>query len=90
MYIFPSERQNKRFKAVFHDNRVIHFGSKDGETYIDHHNDVKRMNYIKRHSMLNEDWTNPYSAGTLSRFILWEKPNLRYAINSYKKRFNIK
>jgi hypothetical protein len=90
MYIYPSTRRDKRFMAIFHDNTTIHFGSKNGETYIDHKDDLKRENYIKRHRELNEDWSNPYSAGTLSRYILWEKPNLRDAIKNFKRKFNIK
>lgn len=90
MYVFRSERPNKRFVAVFHGGLRVYFGSPTGSTYIDHGDDILRENYIKRHSKLNEDWNDPYTPGTLSRFLLWEKKNLRYAINSYKKRFNIK
>lgn len=89
MYIYPSEKPDKRFKAVFHNKKIVHFGSKHGDTYIDHKDPVKRMNYIKRHQELNENWDNPYTAGALSRYILWEKTNLSDAINSYKERFNL-
>lgn len=90
MYIHSSDRKDKRFKAIFHDGTTVHFGSKDSNTYIDHHDDKKRRNYIKRHQLLNEDWSDPYKAGTLSRYLLWEKKSLSEAVANYKHRFNIK
>jgi hypothetical protein len=38
---------------------------------------------------MNEDWTDPTRAGTLSRFILWNKPTLRSSIRSYRRRFRV-
>lgn len=39
----PSTRQTKRFKIVFSDpKKVIHFGQRGGNTYIDHRDDQKR------------------------------------------------
>jgi hypothetical protein len=75
---------------IFHDGTTVHFGSKEGETYIDHNNEKKKKNYIKRHQLLNEDWSDPYSPGALSRFILWEKKTLDEALKAFKYRFNIK
>jgi len=89
MYIRPSTRKDKRYMAVFDDETTVHFGSKNGETYIDHHDEKKRKNYIKRHELLNEDWSNPKKAGTLSRFLLWEKKSIGDAITSFKNRFDI-
>ena len=70
MKIEPSTRKDKRFMAIFKNGQIVHFGSKTGSTYIDHHDKIKRDNYIKRHSK-NENWNDPYSAGALSRWILW-------------------
>lgn len=90
MYIYDSERKNKRFVAEFHDGLRVHFGAKNGETYIDHNDEVKRENYIKRHSKLNEDWSDYTTPGTLSRYLLWEYKDLPTAIKNYKKRFGIR
>lgn len=88
---FPSNRKNKRMMAQFMDrgrkSDIVHFGSKGSSTYIDHGDDKKKENYIKRHSKLNENWDNPRSAGALSRWILWNEPTLEASINSYKKMF---
>ena len=41
----------KRFYVVYHD-RIIHFGSKDGMTFIDHHDEDIRKAWIARHSQI--------------------------------------
>lgn len=88
MLIRPSSRKNKRYEALFPDYRIIHFGLKGGNTFIDHGDKKKRENYIKRHA-INEDWTkiNPAS---LSRFILWgDSSNIVKNFYDYKKKFNV-
>jgi hypothetical protein len=86
MIIVKSTRKDKRFEAIFKDGTSIHFGSKNGSTYIDHGDKIKRENYIKRHQV-NEDW-NTINAGSLSRYILWGDSNdLGKNILDYKKKF---
>lgn len=70
MQILNSNRKGKRFVAIFGNGKKIHFGAEGASTYIDHHDKAKRSAYIARHKV-NEDWANPYSAGALSRFLLW-------------------
>lgn len=81
-----STRKDKRLQATFSNGKTIHFGAKHGSTFIDHHNEVKRQNYIKRHRV-NENWKSPFNPGSLSRYILWEKPNLQESINKFNNRF---
>jgi hypothetical protein len=52
-------------------------------------NTKKKEAYILRHRV-REDWTDPIARGTLSRFILWNKPSLKDSLIDYLKRFNIK
>lgn len=86
--IKPSTRQNKRFQATFKNGTTVHFGLKNGETYIDHGDKQKRENYLKRH-IKNEDWNNPYSAGALSRFLLWgDHKTLNENHKLFMKKFN--
>lgn len=68
--VIKSNRKNKRFIAVFSNNSKIHFGLDSGSTYIDHHNILKRFNYLKRHDV-NENWDDPYKTRTLSAYLLW-------------------
>lgn len=88
MYISESWRKDKKYVAIFDNGMQTHFGAKNSLTYLDHLDNKKRENYLKRH-MVREDWENPYSAGALSRWILWENPNINKNIIDFKKRFNL-
>lgn len=96
-----SDKPDKRYMAVFYDKnkkvKTTHFGyaitgdngiKKYGSTYIDHKNDTLKDAYIARHKV-NEDFNDFMSAGSLSRYILWEKKSLRDAISDYKRRFRL-
>jgi len=49
----------------------------------------KRAAYIERHRVM-ENWRDPMRAGTLSRYILWEKPTLERSIKKFAMIFKIK
>ena len=85
--ILKSNQKNKRFMAVFSDGKKTHFGQEGGSTYIDHHSVNKRFNYLKRHDV-NEDWDDPYKAGTLSAYLLWgNNKTLKENIREFNKVF---
>jgi len=89
MNIVNSKSKNKRFTAIFNDGSRIDFGLKGGLTYIDHGDNIKRINYIKRHKV-NENW-NKINAGSLSRYVSWgDSKDINVNIQDYKRRFNIK
>ncbi len=46
-----SNRKNKRFYVIYRD-KVIHFGSKTGQTFIDHHDDAIKQAWIRRHGTI--------------------------------------
>ena len=88
MIIKLSTTKNKRYDAIYENGIIVHFGSKNGSTYIDHHDKIKRDNYIKRHSKLYEYWDDPYSAGSLSRYLLWgDHTSLNDNHQAFMKRF---
>ena len=88
MLIKPSTRKGKRFMAIFKNGSITHFGLKNGQTFIDHGDEVKRKNYIARHKV-NEDFSNPYSASALSRYILWgDSKSLDVNHKTYMKKFD--
>lgn len=87
--ITNSGRKGKRLKAIFEDGTIIHFGQEGGQTYIDHKDEKKKRDYIARH-FINEDWTNPKTAGALSRFILWNKKTMEESVKDFKRRFGFK
>jgi hypothetical protein len=89
--VTSSAAKDKRFAAVFADGEkriTTNFGSK-GKAYIDHNNEALRRAYLARHRV-NEDWSDPVTAGSLSRWILWG-PYKTYSENlkAFKKRFNL-
>ena len=94
--IKKSNRNDKRLVAIFHDDdgkkiRTTHFGLKNPKigTFIDHKDDDLKTNYLKRHKK-NEKWNDYQTAGSLSRWILWNKPTLHSSIQDYKKMFKLK
>ena len=84
-----STRKNKRFKIVFSEpKKVIHFGQRGSNTYIDHQDDRKRENYLKRH-MVNEDWSE-VNPGSLSAFLLWgPSSDLKTNLALYLRKYGI-
>ena len=91
MKVESSNRKGKRYVAIFNDGKRIHFGQMLGQTYIDHGDKAKRAAYIARHGASGrENWEDPYSAGALSRWLLWgDSTSLEENIRAFRKRFNV-
>lgn len=89
------KNNKKKYVAYFrfektpgkHKIKTIYFGQNPYEDYTIHKDDKRKQKYLSRHK--NEDWNNPVSAGTLARYILWNKKTLTASINDYKKKFRI-
>lgn len=82
-----------KYVGVFTDdnNKVLRvpFGAKGYEDYTQHGNRVRRSLYLARHRV-REDWNNPYSAGALSKHLLWgDTSSLRQNIELFKRRFRL-
>jgi hypothetical protein len=86
--IKPSLRKDKKLVAEFDDGTKTHFGAKGMSDFTKHGDEERKERYIKRHRV-NENWSDPKSAGALSRFVLWNKPTLSASIQDYKSRFNL-
>ena len=91
--IKPSKLKTKKFTAIFYDDKgkkikTTHFGAKGMSDYTIHKDPKRKARYIKRHKA-RENFEDFMTAGSLSRYILWEKPDLQKSINFYKKRFNL-
>ena len=86
--VVKSNRINKKYRALFSNNKVDHFSSKLCSTYLDHKDIYKRYLYLKRHEALNEDWSDPFSPGALSAYLLWgNNTNLSKNIYDFNKVF---
>ena len=91
---YKSTKQNKKLMAIFSDINtgeiinITHFGAKGYSDYTQHKDNNRKERYIKRH-IKNENWDDFFSAGSLSRYILWNKPTLEESITDFKRRFNL-
>lgn len=66
-----SNRKNKRF-YVLYDNKYIHFGAKNGSTFIDHRDIIKRKNWKARHSkIINKNGIPFYKIKTSPEWWSW-------------------
>ena len=78
--------------AVFTDNgkkvKTTHFGSAGMSDFTKNKDEERKKRYLDRHRK-NENWNDYKSAGSLSRYILWNKPTLRASIADYKRRFKL-
>jgi hypothetical protein len=87
-----SSNKNKKYVATFdlgeNKTKKVHFGQKGSSTYLDHKDAKKRDAYLARHKV-NENWGDATSAGSLSRYILWNKSTITASITDFKKRFNL-
>ena len=83
----------KKYTAIFYDRekkkKTVHFGAAGMSDFTKHRDEERKKRYIDRHKA-RENWSDPMTAGALSRFILWNKPTIRASIADYKKRFNLK
>lgn len=91
--IKPSTRREKKLMATFSDGTVTHFGAKGYQNYGGtgkerHMDSDRKARYIERHAS-RENWSDPRTAGSLSRWVLWNKSTLRSSILDYKKRFSL-
>lgn len=102
--IVPSNRKDKKYKATFELDKersvTTHFGASGyrdytlmsnpkSEFYIKNSGEREKVRqaYLKRHA--KEDWMKPLTAGSLSRFILWEKTTIPAAIKNFKRKFSL-
>ena len=102
MELKKSTRKDKKY-MIKYDNKTIHFGAKGMRDYTlmnDKSNkfyepnkedrEKVKKNYQTRHS--KDPINTPFTAGSLSYYLLWNKPTLTASIRDYNKRFktNIK
>jgi hypothetical protein len=86
--IVKSPLKTKKYRAYFSDNTHTDFGATGYDDFTITKNVEQKNRYIARHKA-RENFNNPKSAGALSRWILWNKPNMKASINDFKKRFNL-
>jgi len=80
-----------KYTMIFYDHfrkkvKTIHFGAKGYEDFTTHGDLQRKMNYISRHES-REDWNNPQTAGTLSKYLLWNKTSLSASYKDFRNKF---
>jgi len=90
--IKKSTNSKKKYMAIFYDNdkkvKTTHFGANGMSDYTKHKDKSRKKRYLTRHRK-REKWDNYMSAGSLSRWILWNKPGFRESVTDYKRRFKL-
>ena len=84
-----SSNPKKKFDALVNDKKVS-FGSSSYQDYAQHKDEQRKKNYIARHGSGNENWNDLTTAGTWSRWLLWEKKTIPEAIRNIEDKFNVK
>ncbi len=86
-----SKRPTKKYVAVFRIDgkrkKTIHFGQKNAEDFTIHKNINRMRAYKRRHAY--DRYDEPLTAGALSWWVLWNKPDLNQSLNNYLRVFNI-
>jgi len=92
--IKKSSKPEKKLQAVFSypettRTKTIHFGNAGSDDYTITKNKEQRSRYLARHRA-RERWDVADTAGSLARWILWNKETRKASISDYKKKFNLK
>lgn len=88
MFLIKANDGVHKYIAIFPNKRVP-FGNISYEDYTIHHDKERRKLYLSRHET-RENWNDPYSAGALSRWILWgDSISLQTNLDLFKKRFSV-
>lgn len=92
LHVKASTRPEKKLMARFlHEDgsvKTVHFGAAGMSDFTIHKDVARRERYFTRHRR-NENWDNPLTAGSLSRYILWNKPSLRASVSDFRARFGL-
>ena len=97
------KNNSKKIKAIFTyidetktktKTKTVSFGANSYKDYTIYYKKNKKeatnrkIAYLARH-IKNENWDKFDTAGSLARYILWNKPTIQASINDYVKKFNL-
>lgn len=74
-----SHKKTKKYDLVQPDGKILSFGAKGMSDYTIHKDSSRKDRYIARHEANEKQFwgdKDPLTPSYLSRFILWEKPDL--------------
>jgi len=85
------KKGGKEFVATFDNNgkdKTIRFGTASNFLLNPKKTEADKNAYIARHKV-NENFSNPMSAGSLSKHILWNTKSFSTNVASFKRKFKI-
>lgn len=88
-YISKLEQANDnkhKWIAHFKDGRITRFGSAGMDDFTITKDEEQRKRYRSRHKK-DLDTNDPYRAGYLSWYVLWNLPTIQASVKDYNKRF---
>lgn len=74
--------------VIFADGKK-YFGATGYSDFTIHKDEERKQRYIARHEK-NENWNDLRTAGTWSRFILWNRPTIKESIKNMETKFYVK
>jgi hypothetical protein len=87
----PANDGTHKYEANFENGRskTTKFGASGMDDYTKTHDKEQRARYLKRHSR-NENWSDPTSAGSLSKHLLWgESTSMMANLRAFRNKFNL-
>jgi hypothetical protein len=84
-----SNIKNKKYKVVVTDGdtkKTINFGEARASDYTINKDPKRKANYLARHAP-RENWTDPFTSGYWSRWILWNQTTIAASVRDLGKRF---
>jgi hypothetical protein len=84
--ISPSNKKDKKYKAVVDNKKTVYFGSKGASDFTLHNDEARKQRYIARHRD-RENWSDPTTAGFYAKHILWNKQTVQASIKDTNTKF---
>lgn len=90
---FGGIKKDKRKRSLLESQTTsaLVLRTSEGRPYEDftvHRDTERKERYLQRHK--HEDWSVPDTAGSLSRWILWNKTSFENSVKDYCEKFNLK
>ena len=92
--IKQSTCSGKKMMSIFFDVnkkkiKTTHVGASGYEDYTGHQDLQRKMNFLGRHET-KENWNDYMTVGSLSRWILWNRPTLNESIKECMRKFQVR
>jgi len=82
-----------KYKAIFDKDgreKTTKFGAAGMDDFTKTKDPEQKARYVERHGRGRENWSDPTSAGALSRYLLWgESTSMVKNLQAYRRKFNL-